>query len=126
MKIPYFTNRRRIKEHFDWLIVRHASDHGDDDAILAMALYGVLNHELESMQEKLSKYRYIQDDAITHRQKVDHCRILNRKIKDLERQRHALLYTGYKIQRKRESIYYRATGNTRPPKFIMPWKKEKK
>lgn len=126
MNIPFIAKRSKIQEHFDWLIVRHASDHGDDDATLAMALCRIINHGIEEMQAELSRYRNEPDGAISNKQRADHCQLLENRIKNLKKQRRALVYKGYRLQNKRAKIYYQSTGEPKPSKFNLPWKKEKR
>ena len=113
-----FTHRgRQAQEFFDWMIVRYASEKlQDDDATLTIALCRLLNHELERLQVEFDHYQNPGQNpnqvatpvVATPAQIRDHCRLLTEKIDDLKKQRHKLIYSGYRVREKKVSIHQKS------------------
>ncbi len=85
------------EERQDWILLREASDNGDEDATLALALFRCLNHELDEIKTDLENPSIKNDPKI--------CNIRLERMAGLLLQRRSILYEDYKIQDKRGKIY---------------------
>jgi len=91
-------------EENDWQLVKEASSHGDEKAIMAMAMVRLINDEIEALWGDHNQI-YYSDEHENLPSKIYQCRQITDRIGDLMKQRREILYSDYKIQEHRFRIY---------------------
>ena len=91
-------------EENDWQLVKEASLHGDEKAIMAMAMVRLINDEIETLWGDHNQI-YYSEQPENLPSKICQCRQITNRIGDLVKQRRKILYSDYKIQEHRFRIY---------------------
>lgn len=92
------------QEEHDWQLVREASNSGDEEAVLAMAMVRLINDEIDGLWRDHDRI-YYSEVPDTLPSKMFQCREITDRIGALIIQRREVLYNDYKIQDKRFRIY---------------------